>query len=156
MRTGKYITPITQYSFLLLWGAGAFLKLQDVPKWQHELKKQIFPLWTVDILWWLLPAVQILLILLLLYRPMLRIGLKLSTIVISLFTIYLLAGVTKVFGRIPCACGGIWPSNEHWLHIALNTIFIIIGILYWVLAHKSRPAGDVLPDVRGKEDTVLT
>lgn len=154
MIVNPYILKLVQYSFILLWGSAAVLKLWDRELTKREMEMQVFPLWMSDILWWLLPSVQFLLIIVLLYKPTVNIGIKLSTLLISLFTIYLFLGVTKFFGETPCACGGIWPSNNHWIHIGLNSIFMIIGITYWVLAHKSHPKGDVLSEVGRKEGAI--
>lgn len=153
MKTKRYISTLAQYGFILLWGCALAFKLRDIAQWQRELRMQLFPLWIADILWWVLPAVQVVLVLLLLYKPTVQTGIKLSTVLITAFNLYLLLGVTKVFGATPCACGGIWSGNDHWLHIKINSIFIALGIIYWVSARRSRPVGDVLSDVRRKEGT---
>jgi len=151
MIINPYISKLVQNSFILLWGSTVVLKLWDREQTKREMEMQVFPLWMSDILWWLLPSVELLLILVLLYKPTVHIGIKLSTLLISLFTIYLFLGITKFFGETPCACGGIWPSNDHWIHIGLNSIFIILGIIYWVLANKSHQKGDV-PSTAGRKE----
>lgn len=154
MIINPYISKLAQYSFILLWGSAVSLALFDWEQAKRKMELQIFPLWISDILWWVLPLLQLLLIMVLLYKPTINIGVKLSTLLIFSFTLYLFLGITNFFGETPCACGGIWPSNSHWVHIGLNSIFIGLGITYWVLAHKSRPKGDVLSEAGGKEDAI--
>ncbi|QIH31490.1 MULTISPECIES: MauE/DoxX family redox-associated membrane protein [Sphingobacterium] len=156
MRTKNKIKIITQYSFLMLWGITATVKLISWDTTKSEIALQSFPHWMERLILWGLPAVYIGLTLLLLYKPTVKLGIRLSTVVIALFTIYLLVGVTKILGHTPCACAGIWPTNNHWLHIALNSIFITLGIIYWVSAHKSHTEKDVISDLGRKEDTILS
>ncbi|MDQ1148281.1 MULTISPECIES: MauE/DoxX family redox-associated membrane protein [Sphingobacterium] len=156
MRTKKKIETIAQYGFLLLWGVTAAVKLSSWDTTKSEMALQSFPYWMEQLLLWGLPALYIGLTLILLYRPTTKLGLRLSTVVIVIFTIYLLVGVSGVLGYTPCACAGIWPTNNHWLHIALNSIFITIGIIYWVSAHKSHTEKDVVSDLGRKEDTILS
>ena len=152
MRKYKHIV---QYAFLLLWGYALALKLSNIEQTKNEMAMQLFPAWVADILWWLIPAIQVVLVLLLLFRPTIDRGVQASTLLITAINIYLLLGVTKVFGSTPCACGGIWPGNNHWEHIAWNSIFMTLGILYGVLAHRSRPVRDVSADVDRKEGAVF-
>ncbi len=156
MKTRKNIGIITQYSFVLLWGITAALKLSGWDTTKSEMALQSLPFWMERLLLWGLPVVYIVLTILLLYKPTVQLGVKLSTIVITIFTLYLLVGVTKLLGYTPCACAGIWPTNNHWLHIALNSIFILLGLIYWVLAHRSHTGKDVIPEFGRKEDTVLS
>lgn len=154
MKTKKYISYVAQYTFILLWGGTIALKLRSWQETTSEIQMQGFSLWLTETVLWGLPLVFVLLIGLLIYRPNVNLGIRLSTALITVFTLYLVAGITKVFGYTPCACAGLWPTNNHWLHIALNSIFIIIGIIYLILAHKSHPGGDVDLDHGRKEGIV--
>jgi len=155
MKQTKYITTIAQYAFLLLWGGTIALKLWGWQETVSQIQMQNFPDWLSKAVLWVLPPFYILLIYLLIYKPTVNIGIKLSTVLVSIFTLYLLAGVTKVFGYTPCACAGIWPTNDHWLHIALNSIFILTGIIYWILTHRSQAGRDVKPDL-GREEGIVS
>ncbi|AIM39243.1 hypothetical protein KO02_23055 [Sphingobacterium sp. ML3W] len=156
MKKNSYIFIVVQYSFILLWGSSATLKLLNISETKQELLLQPFPIWMCDILWWLLPVLHIALVLVLLYRPAVSLGIKLSTMLITMYTLYLLIGVTKLMGSTPCTCAGLWPTNNHWLHIILNSIFIILGILYWILAHKSHNGKDVNFELGRREDVILS
>ncbi|MGF7028258.1 MauE/DoxX family redox-associated membrane protein [Sphingobacterium sp. HSC-15S19] len=156
MKTGKIIKVTAQYSFILLWGITVALKLSGWEQTKSELALQSFPQWLERSLLWGLPALYIVLILLLLYKATVQLGVRLSTIVMTIFTLYLLVGVSGVLGYTPCACAGIWPTNNHWLHIALNTLFILLGLIYWISDHKSHTEKDVISGVGRKEDTVLS
>lgn len=154
MDTEKYISKLVPLSFVLLWGSALALKLRNIELAKVEMKEQLFPIWATDILWWVLPCIHAILVLILLYRPTTGLGVKLSTVLISIYTIYLILGVTMVFGSAPCACAGIWPTNDHWLHIVLNSVFIILGIGYWVLVLKCHTEKVFDSELGRKEGTV--
>ncbi|WP_313240262.1 MauE/DoxX family redox-associated membrane protein [Sphingobacterium multivorum] len=156
MRTKKKIETIAHYGFLLLWGITAAVKITNWDITKSEVALQSFPLWLERTVLWGLPVLYIVLAVLLLYKPTVQTGVKLSTIVMAIFTLYLLVGVSGVLGYTPCACAGIWPTNSHWLHIALNSLFILLGLIYWILAHKSHLGKDVISGFGRKEDTVLS
>nr|WP_313419901.1 MauE/DoxX family redox-associated membrane protein [Sphingobacterium multivorum] len=140
----------------MLWGITAALKLSGWEQTKSEMALQSFPQWLERSLLWGLPALYMALTVLLLYKSTVQLGVRLSTIVMTIFTLYLLVGVSGVLGYTPCACAGIWPTNNHWLHIALNSLFILLGLIYWILAHKSHPEKGVISGVGRKEDTVLS
>lgn len=156
MKTGKKIEVTAQYSFILLWGITAALKLRSWEMTKSEMGLQSFPLWLERSLLWGLPVLYIVLTILLLYKPTVQLGVRLSTIVIAIFTLYLLIGVSGILGYIPCACAGIWPTNNHWLHIAFNSLFIILGLIYWILAHRSHAEKDVICEFGRKEGKILS
>lgn len=141
MNGKKYIYTFTSYSFIGLWTVAAVSKLSNIATSKLAMQQQVFPVWMADILWWGIPLIQILLVLLLLYRPAQRWAIMLSTVLIASFSLYLVLGVTGVFGQVPCSCAGILASNNHWIHVAFNSPFLIIGIISWVLPNRyPRPA----------------
>ncbi|MGJ1413866.1 MauE/DoxX family redox-associated membrane protein [Sphingobacterium multivorum] len=156
MKRERIIKVTGQYSFILLWGITAALKLSGWEQTKSEMALQSFPQWLEHSLLWGLPALYIVLTVLLLYKSTVQLGVRLSTIVMTIFTLYLLFGVSGVLGYTPCACAGIWPTNNHWLHIVLNSLFIILGLIYWILAHRSHLGKDVISGFGRKEDTVLS
>ena len=92
MEIRKKIEPITQYSFLLLWGITIAVKLSGWEATKSEIALQSFPLWMEGLLLWGLPLVYISLIFLLLYKPTVPLGIRFSTIAMAIFTLYLLIG----------------------------------------------------------------
>lgn len=153
MHISTFIKDTLRYAFIVLWGYAATSKLLHWEQSRQAMLLQPLPEWLTQILFWLLPLVQLLLAGLLLHKRTVRYGLRYSTLLLATFTLYLLLAVSRFFGSVPCACAGIWPGNSYWLHIALNSIFIIPGTLYWVLAPKRPPAEDVAADAGRKEDT---
>lgn len=153
MDTRKTIRLIT-YAFIALWGYAGSVKLINWSTSRAEMHKQPFPEWMGDILFWLIPLVELCIVVLLL-SPYLRIwGLRASLALISVFTIYLSLVLTRAFGSIPCACGGILSGMGHQAHLIFNSLFVILGCIAMVLAHDSRHGDFANPDARRKEVSV--
>ncbi|MCT1523665.1 MauE/DoxX family redox-associated membrane protein [Sphingobacterium hotanense] len=155
MKTNNNIIIIAQYSFIVLWGYAAITKLYNWKLSRAEMHMQIFPSWVGDILFWLIPLAELFLIYLLLDRDKKPIGLKLSTILMGLFTLYLLIGVTGLLGE-PCVCAGILKDKSAVFHIIFNMIFIILGVTALVLAYKGRIEKEVIFGYGRKEGSNQT
>ncbi len=113
MKIKLYINYTAHYGFTLLWGSTLVLKLWNLEITKSEIAMQGLPLWMSDMLLLTLPLVNIVLICMLLYKPTVSLGIRLSTLTIAGFTLYLIIGITGVMGHTPCACAGIWPTNNH-------------------------------------------
>lgn len=155
MKRTTHITTIAQYAFILLWGYAASIKLLNWEQSRREMHLQPFPDWMGDILFWLVPLVELVLVYLLIHQHTVKRGIQLSVITLSVFTAYLLLAVGKAFGKIPCACGGILSHMGYREHIVFNLLFIAVGIITLVLAPYGRP-GDVLHSARRKEGKILS
>ncbi|WP_169305722.1 MauE/DoxX family redox-associated membrane protein [Sphingobacterium alkalisoli] len=155
MKTRKNILTLAQYSFILLWGYAATIKLWNWDQSQREMHLQPFPGWMADILFALIPLLELGIVYLLINRKTVERGIQLSVLLLSAFTLYLVLAVGSAFGKIPCACGGILSNMGHLEHIAFNLLFIAVGIITLVLAHSSRLRDDVSRRTRRKEDDAL-
>lgn len=155
MDTSGKIIKVVRYAFILLWGYASITKLYSWKLSRTEMHMQIFPTWLGDILFWLIPLFELVLIFLLLDKNRTLIGLKFSTILMGLFTLYLLIGVTGIMGE-PCICAGILKSKSEFLHIIFNMVFMILGIIALVLAGKGHIENEVIFGYGRKEGSNQT
>lgn len=156
MNRRKYILYIAQYAYIILWGYSATIKLWNWEISKREMHLQPFANWIADILFWLVPVIEFFILLLLINRNTLLCGIKLSVVLLTIFTGYLFLAVSQVFGKIPCACGGILSNMGHLEHIFFNILFILIGVIAFVLTHKRRLQDDVAFRLCRKEDNIST
>ncbi|MCY4781053.1 hypothetical protein ORI89_15440 [Sphingobacterium sp. UT-1RO-CII-1] len=147
----KKIIKYSPYIFILLWGYAAIVKLYNWDSSRREMQLQIFPGWLANILFWFIPLLGLIVAGLLIQRRTTLIGIKTSVGLLGLFTLYLALGAAKVFGKVPCACGGILNNASHIEHIFFNIAFIALGIYTWILASRSLPVGDVQTDAGRRE-----
>ncbi|MGV6945467.1 MauE/DoxX family redox-associated membrane protein [Sphingobacterium kyonggiense] len=150
MDINRKIIDFVSYAFILLWGYASITKLYNWKLSRTEMHMQIFPAWIGDILFWFIPLLELFLVLVLLDRKRVTMGLKLSTLLIALFTFYLLIGVTGFFGE-PCICAGILKGKSVTYHIVFNMVFVIFGIIALVLAQKGQNGKYITFDSGRKE-----
>lgn len=106
----------------------AMAKLMDYDKSLSEMRNQIFPVFIAKTLTWLIPVIEIVLSLLLLFPSSRKMALWVSLLLLIAFTLYIAVVMTGVFGRIPCSCGGILENMSYGIHLMFNLFFIAIAI----------------------------
>jgi hypothetical protein len=129
MKSREIIIQMITISFILLWSYAAFSKLVDLDKSRSEMLNQVFPMWIAEILYWLVPSIEIGLCALLVFTKTRLIGLIGSLILISSFSIYIAITMTGIFGRIPCNCGGILSHMSYGTHLIFNLFFVVLALM---------------------------
>lgn len=112
----------------LLFCYAALSKLTDFTRSKSEMLNQVFPESVALILVWAIPALELLIVALLLYKPLRLTGFYASFILLALFTIYIAITMTGVFGRIPCSCGGILKYMSYSVHLIFNIFFLLLAL----------------------------
>jgi uncharacterized membrane protein YphA (DoxX/SURF4 family) len=114
----------------------AFSKWSDytMTREQMALMPALEPI--AHIVVWLLPATEIVITLLMFLDQTRKTGLYAATILMILFTIYIIF-MMLFFPNLPCSCGGFltelsWPG-----HLVFNGSFIALGILAIRMLNKS-------------------
>lgn len=123
-------------SFILLWSYAAFSKLVDLDKSRSEMLNQVFPIWIAEILYWLVPTIEIGLCALLIFTKTRLMGLFGSLILISSFSIYIAITMAGIFGRIPCNCGGILSKMSYGTHLIFNLFFVLLAFIAVILSKR--------------------
>ena len=98
----------------------------------------LMPLLTpvANIIVWLLPSTEIAITLLLFFHQTRKKGFYAATILMTLFTLYIIY-MMLFHPALPCSCGGFldalsWPG-----HLVFNGVFIVLGILAIVMHKKT-------------------
>jgi len=112
----------------LLFCYAALSKLTDFARSKSEMLNQVFPEPIALILVWMIPAIELFIVSLLLYKPLRVTGFYASFILLALFTIYIAIVMTGVFGRIPCSCGGILKHMSYSVHLIFNVFFLLLAL----------------------------
>ncbi len=82
-----------------------------------------------------LPIVEFLVVLLLIIPRWRLKGLYLSMVLMTVFTIYILA-ILSFSKELPCSCGGILQQLSWTQHLIFNAFFIILALLAILLNNK--------------------
>ncbi|AYD48462.1 MauE/DoxX family redox-associated membrane protein [Arachidicoccus soli] len=130
---------ITLLSTLLipLWIYAAGSKLTEYTIFKDQLARQPLPSWSISILAWALPSVEIITALLLYFQRTNKMGCILSSVLMTAFTVYVLLALSGAFGDIPCSCAGIIGKLRWKGHLLFNIFFTIISFAGWYL-HKQK------------------
>jgi putative oxidoreductase len=126
MQNKKIITEIIVILLVLLFLYTGLSKFLDFKGFTHDLNNQPFPNALTPVLRWLIPFVEIAIVMALIFEKTRMIGLYASLVLMSLFTVYTALVLFHVFEYVPCSCGGVikhltWPQ-----HLLFNLFFLII------------------------------
>ncbi|WP_461789679.1 MauE/DoxX family redox-associated membrane protein [Pedobacter sp.] len=113
--------------FVALLGYAALSKLMDYSVARQAMLVQVFARKVALVLVWLVPVVELVVVLLLLVGPTRWLGLWLATLLMLVFSVYLVLANTGMFGKVPCGCGGILGKMGYGVHLVFNLCFVVLG-----------------------------
>lgn len=128
----EHVVKIICAWLVLLFVYAAASKLMIFHGFRNQLLNQPLPLWLSRLLVWMLPASELATAGLLSFQKTRKKGLYASLVLMTTFTGYIALVLSKVFGRIPCSCGGIFNQMSWGVHLAFNLVtltVICLGIL---------------------------
>ena len=102
-----------------------------------DINNQPFPNWLTPWITNLLPPIEVLIVLALMFEKTRTAGFYASLILMSAFSIYSAAVLLKFFDYIPCSCGGIIKNLSWRDNLILNLFFVAISIV-GILLRKNR------------------
>lgn len=115
--------------FILLWIYAAGVKLINYNLFRVQLFRQPLPIWSVSVLTWALPMVELGVAVMLCFQRTRKLGLMGSFVLMSSFTLYVGLALGHLFGKMPCACGGIFGMLKWRGHLVLNIVFTIMAVI---------------------------
>ena len=116
---------------IILFSYTAIAKLIDIKLFSIEMHNQPLPWWFTSLLIYLLPSVEALIVIGLLFDNYRLVALIISLFLMLLFTAYTTLILFHVFPRVPCSCGGVIKNLTWRQHLFFNLFFD--GIIMWAL-----------------------
>jgi hypothetical protein len=113
---------------IILWVYASFSKLFELQKFKHAMLAQVFPKWIGRILVFLVPLLEIVIIILLFNSGTRLIGMYTSLFTMIAFTFYVGGAVFRIYERTPCACGGLFNRLNWSKHFKLNIVLTLIAL----------------------------
>jgi len=132
------IIDIIRAVLILLFVYASVSKLVDFKVFYGEINSQPFPNWMTAYLVWIIPSIEILIAIGLMFHKTKLISLYASFILMTIFTIYIGLILLYVFDRIPCSCGGVLKQLGWKEHFFFNLFFVLISLLASVLEKNRR------------------
>jgi len=133
----------------------ALSKLTDYQQSKEQMLNQVFPDAIALQFTWLVPVVELLITMTLVFEKTMLRGFYVSLLLLTAFSIYISLTMSGIFGRTPCSCGGILKNMSYHTHLLFNLFFIILAVIgiktdqRWLI-HKwlnFKKKGD-LPDIK--------
>ncbi|WP_134090081.1 MauE/DoxX family redox-associated membrane protein [Olivibacter sp. XZL3] len=129
MKREKIINALTAFIAMMFFYA-IVSKLSDYEEAHRQMRNQVFPDAIADILTWLIPLIELLILGCLVYKPKKLLGLWASFALLSGFCLYIILGMNKFFDRIPCSCGGILSEDGTYRdQLNFNLVFIVFALI---------------------------
>ncbi|WP_276484250.1 MauE/DoxX family redox-associated membrane protein [Paraflavitalea pollutisoli] len=121
------ILEVCCFLITLLFIYAAISKLRDFSTFQLQLGQSPFITDYAVPLSYMVPIGEILLALMLIYKPLRLIGLYGSLFTMALFTAYIYSMLNFSY-YVPCSCGGILNSLSWEAHLWFNIGFVVIAL----------------------------
>lgn len=137
MRTKKISIEAIIALLILMFLYAAVSKLLSYDKFVFDMGNQPFPNWTTPLLIWGVPISELLIVVVLLFERTRKIGLWASTVLMGIFTVYIILILMKVFPYTPCSCGGVIDKLSWTQHLYFNIFFLVISIIGLILMKKT-------------------
>ncbi|SHM04979.1 MauE/DoxX family redox-associated membrane protein [Flavobacterium saccharophilum] len=120
-----YITEVVTLLYILLFVYAAVSKLLDFENFQVQLGQS--PLLSAFASWvsWLVPIVELLIVLMLIIPTSRKKGLIASLSLMTMFTAYIFI-ILHYSSFVPCSCGGILEKMSWNVHLIFNIVFMIL------------------------------
>jgi len=121
--------------FVLLFLYTGIEKLTDRSRFESAMEHSdlIHPF--ARLLSWSIPMLELIIVLLLFLPRLRRIGLISSTILLALFTAYIVY-ILKFYEQLPCRCGGVIEQMTWKEHLLFNLFFLFMGMVSIIPSNK--------------------
>lgn len=127
---------------IFLWTYAALSKLLNYEQSRMQMMNQVFPGTINKILLWAVPVSELFITGLLLSKKWRTLGLLCSSILLLLFSIYIVVVMSDAFGRIPCSCGGIISELSWGQHLIFNMLFLLLALVGFIITIKKGGYGE--------------
>ncbi|WP_341835540.1 MauE/DoxX family redox-associated membrane protein [Chitinophaga pollutisoli] len=137
MKSRKTFVLITTLLFIALWGYTALSKIFGFEIFEDQLSLSPVFKSTYRIVAVAVPAVELVLLALLIFERTKIAGLLLSALLLLAFTIYLAYILLNYQGELPCTCGGFIAKMTWTQHIIFNITFILLAISALIVTRQT-------------------
>lgn len=124
----KQVNTITVSLLMLLFIYAPVSKLLAPEDFRGQLHNQPFPHSLANVLFYALPAIELIAALALLTARLRLPALWLCTALMTLFTAYIGLALGGYWHRLPCSCGGILNGLPWTAHLVFNLVYLAICV----------------------------
>jgi len=137
-KKGAWIVEVLACLLVFLWVYTAVSKLANAEEFRAQLANQVFKKGFTEVLFYLLPTVELMAAALLCWRSFRLLGFGLSFLLMLAFTVYIGLALLHFFPRMPCSCGGVLQVLGWKSHFVFNLFFTAVAAIGFILTYKER------------------
>ncbi|MBT2563752.1 hypothetical protein J7E50_05405 [Pedobacter sp. ISL-68] len=137
----RVILNVAGAALIVLFVYTAGSKLYELDRFRAELGRQVFPQLFLPALLIGIPLSELLVVALLAFPSTRRYGFLLSTVLMAVFTLYILGALLHLYSNIPCSCGGVLRKMGWKQHFVFNLVFFGLSLYGLILTFKERRRG---------------
>lgn len=126
------------FILLVLWIPVTIDKVSNFTSFKYSILQQPFPDWLGLILIYILPTVELLIVVCLMFEKLRKTGLLISSLLMAVFTGYIGIGLLGYWEKLPCGCGSVITGMTWKQHFFFNVAFLLISGLGLYLWYKLR------------------
>lgn len=130
------ITESIIFLLVVLWTYAAFSKLFTYEAFRFQLLGHKLLMNYAALVAWLVPAIELGIVLLLLIPKTRMAGFYTSAALLLVFTVYIIY-MFNFYPHKPCSCGGVISKLSWKQHIVFNLFFLLINIIAIILSKKT-------------------
>ncbi len=134
----KTVISFCAGALILLFVYTAVSKMLAPAEFRSALLLQPLPGAVKPALFWLLPSFELVAAALLSFKTARLTGFWLSALLMLAFTGYVLLVLLQVFGKVPCACGGVISSLGWKGHLFFNLFFLLLSVTGLICTYRER------------------
>lgn len=136
MKTKTNITNSLVILLLALWIPIGIYQITHYEVFKSGILKQPFSYTLAWSVIYILPSLELVVATLLVSERFRRVGLLLSSTLMTLFTGYIVLVLLGTWGKPPCSCGLAIPSMGWLAHLFFNLFFLAVSVMAYVLYNK--------------------
>jgi len=130
-----YILTALVMLILLLFFTGLG-KVFNHAAFVSQLHKQPLPQWSMSILSYLLPMLELGTVLLMCIPQIRMWGLGLAILLMTAYSIYAYLAYIEIYGYVPCACGKVFEKMSWKQHFQFNLAVTLFAAPAWLMEYK--------------------
>lgn len=123
---------------MVFWIYVAVDKLLALDAFHSALQRQPLPPMLIDLLYWMLPVIELLIAVLFIGRYK-RHAYLLSSILLFSFSVFIALGLVGFYAKRPCGCASVLTQLSWSWHLVVNLILLSLSILGWYLTGPTNP-----------------
>ncbi|PTS98427.1 hypothetical protein DBR11_14940 [Pedobacter sp. HMWF019] len=144
-KKGAWVVEVLACLLVFLWVYTAASKLANAEEFRAQLANQVFKKGFTEVLFYLLPTVELMAAGLVFFECTRYWGFLASLLLMVAFTVYVGLALLHFFPRMPCSCGGVLSVLGWKSHFVFNLFFTAVAAVGYIFTFKERRLENLWP-----------